>query len=133
MSARIAVPAALLAAAVIAGCGGEQGASTTATVTAPEARDRPPTPKPSERQISRPTVRISVRNGLCSPDQPAAPAGEAFTLVVSSTDRAYEFIFETKPIEVPAGGSGRLRVSARPADEPVLTLAGEPCAVIKVS
>lgn len=145
------VPVALVAALLIVGCGEDKRQAsapitiaTTMTDTTPRTtttkrkskktkRRESTTKTPSEPVVTGPAVRIRVRNGLCTPDRPSTPANQAFTLVIASTDRAYEFTFEGKrTIAVPKGGVGTLRVGARGSDEPVLTLSGEPCAVIEV-
>ena len=141
------VLAALTAAALIAACGSDDEPSSTREILRPElpatttTRTTAPKPRKTKTENSQstpppydgPVVKIRIRNGLCTPDSAVAPSGQDFQLQVRSTDREYELAFDSKrTIKVPAHGYGTLVLSGRSSDQPVLQIAGEPCAVIRV-
>jgi hypothetical protein len=135
-------------AALIAACGSSEPDQETnivrpelppKTTTAPErkpdnAKTAPATPKTTGPSFDGPVVKVRIRNGLCTPDSPSTRANKAFQLQIHATDRAYKLVFDGKRrFSVAKGVIGRFVIAAHAADEPVLTIFGEPCAVIRIT
>ena len=149
MTRPVTVLAALGAAALIAGCGGSDEPDSKTdlvrpelplrTTTVPTQEDEPTpqdggeAPKATAPAFDGPVVKVRIKNGLCTPDSPAAPANKKFQLRIVATDRPYELVFDGKRrFSVPKGATGRYTVAGQAPDEPVLTIFGEPCAVIRI-